>query len=292
MIIDGRAIAGRRLEILRNKIQETKIKPKLAIVLVGNDPASRIYVNLKVKKAKELEIETEVLEFPADTTDSQLISRIQDLNNDKTIHGIIVQLPLPAHLQETSSLEGGEGRILEVISKEKDVDGLTGKGPFLPATVRGILTILDEIQDSGFKIQGKIKDNGNEIKDRKWEPGKWLKNKTMTIVGQGRLVGKPLSDYLEKNNYEVIRCDEFTTDLKSETLKGDVLVVATGQKRLITADMVKSGAIVIDCGSPKAEVDFENVSKVAGWITPVPGGVGPMTVVSLLENLVWACVGV
>ncbi len=234
MIIDGRKIADERLKDLRSKIKNLKKKPKLAIILIGDDPASEIYVNLKVKKARELGIETEVR---------------QDLNTDAD--GIIVQLP------------GGED-LIEKIPPEKDVDGLTGKSKFLPATVKAILIILDR-----FRLGGR--------------------NDTCVyvIVGQGRLVGRPLADYLEKNNFKVIRCDEFTQNLKEETLKGDVLVVATGKEKLITADMVKSGAIVIDCGAPKAEVD-PAVSGVAHAISPVPGGIGPVTVVCLLENLVEA----
>lgn len=223
MIIDGKAIAAQRAEALKNKIQTLTKKPKLAIVLIGDDPASKIYVNLKVKKAQELGIDVEVR---------------QDLNTDAD--GIIVQLP------------GGEN-LINKIPLEKDVDGLRENSPFLPATVKAILSLIGE--------------------------------GTVVIVGQGRLVGKPLADYLEKKRREVIRCDINTSDLKTETLKGDVLVVATGKEKLITADMVKPGAIVIDCGSPKPEVDFENVQKIASAISPVPGGVGPLTVVSLLENV-------
>ena len=234
MIIDGKAIAAQRAEELRTKIQETNLKPKLAIVLVGNDPASVTYVNLKVKKARELGIETEVR---------------QDLNTDAD--GIIVQLPGPEDL-------------VEKVPPEKDVDGLVEGSPFLPATVKGILTIIDAIASLQHD------------------------DDTYVIVGQGRLIGKPLADYLETSGKKVIRCDHQTPDLKSETLKGDILVVATGEEKLIMADMVKPGAIVIDCGSPKAEVDFEKIKDVASAITPVPGGVGPLTVISLLENTVEA----
>jgi len=232
MIIDGRAIADKRAASLKLKVQSLKRPPKLAIVMIGDDSASRIYVNLKIKKAQEVGIETELR---------------TDLSTDAD--GIIVQLP------------GGENLIGQ-IPLEKDVDGLRENSPFLPATVKAILEILKQVQDDT--------------------------NGTYVIVGQGKLVGKPLADYLEKNNCKVIRCDEFTKDLKTETYKGDILVCATGTPNLIKADMVKPGSIVIDVGSPKGDVDFENVKDIAGAITPVPGGVGPMTIISLLENVVEA----
>ncbi|MBI3887711.1 bifunctional 5,10-methylenetetrahydrofolate dehydrogenase/5,10-methenyltetrahydrofolate cyclohydrolase [Candidatus Microgenomates bacterium] len=232
MIIDGKALAAERAASLKLKVQSLEKKPKLAIVLVGDDEASKIHVNLKVKKAQELGIEVEVR---------------RDLNTNAD--GIIVQLP------------GGEN-LIEQIPLEKDIDGLRGGSPFLPATVKGILEMLKQVQHD---TQG-----------------------TFVIVGQGKLVGKPLADYLERSGKNVIRCDVNTKNLKEETLKGDILVVATGKEKLITADMVKPGATVIDCGSPKPEVDFEHVKNIAGAITPVPGGVGPMTVISLLENLVEA----
>lgn len=228
MIIDGKALAVERAEALKVKVAALPRKPKLAIVLVGDDPSSRIYANLKLKKAQELGIDAEIR---------------QDINTDAD--GIIVQLP------------GGEN-LVDEIPPEKDVDGLTGRSGYLPATVLAILKII----------------------------GGSLSGKTTVVVGQGRLVGKPLSDYLEKEGHKVIRCDTNTPDLKSETLKGDILVVATGVENLIKADMVKPGAIIIDCGSPKAEVDFEKVKDKVSAITPVPGGVGPLTVISLLENTV------
>jgi methylenetetrahydrofolate dehydrogenase (NADP+)/methenyltetrahydrofolate cyclohydrolase len=228
VIIDGNRIAQEKLESLKKGVAGMARKPKLAIVLVGDDPASKIYVNLKVKKAAKIGIETEIR---------------QDLDTDAD--GIIVQLP------------GGEG-LIDHIPLEKDVDGLRKGSSFLPATVRAVLELVE---------------NKN---------GQWV------IVGQGRLVGRPLADLLKSKSLKVITCDINTPDLKSETLKGDILVVATGVPNLIKADMVKSGAVVIDCGAPRAEVDFENVKNVAGAITPVPGGVGPMTVISLLENLVEA----
>lgn len=231
MIIDGKSIAQEKAEILKQKISGLKKKPKLAIILIGDDPVSKIYVNLKIKKAQELGIETEIR---------------QDLNTDAD--GIIVQLPGPQEL-------------IDKIPLNKDVDGLRQGSPFLPATLKGVLGTLGELGILG-------------------------KKRLYVVVGQGK-IGKPIADFFEKTN-QVIRCNEFTKNLKNETLKGDVLVVATGVPNLIKVDMVKLGAVVIDCGSPKAEVDFENVKNIASAITPVPGGVGPMTVVSLLENVVEA----
>lgn len=177
-------------------------------------------------------------------------SLIPKLNKDDSVSGIIVQLPLPKDFDTE--------KVLGMIDPKKDVDGLTGKSKFLPAAVKAVLIALDQ---GGFDPKMKV-----------------------VVVGQGRLVGKPLADYFEKKGIEVIRCDEFTKELKDETLKGDVLVSATGVPGIIKTDMVKSGAIVIDCGAPEPEVDSA-VYEVAGAYTPVPGGIGPLTVVSLLENL-------
>lgn len=229
MIIDGKAQALEKENKLRQKLKTLKTPPRLAVVLVGEDPASKLFASLKVKKARELGI---VAELRA------------DLNTDAD--GIIVQLP------------DGE-KLVDNIPPEKDVDGLTGHSKYLSAAARGILAILAPFDTKG---------------------------KTFVLVGQGRLVGKPLASYLEKNEVKVIRCDEFTPDLKSETLQGDILVVATGKEKLVTTDMVKPGAIVIDCGALKPEVDFDKVKDKALAITPVPGGLGPLTVICLLENLV------
>lgn len=236
MIIDGKAIADKIASSLKLKVEKFKSlngrSPKLAIVLVGDDPSSKIYVNLKVKKAKELGIDVEVR---------------QDLNTDAD--GIIVQLPGPEEL-------------VSMIPPEKDVDGLLPDSKFLPATVKAVLKIAAS-------------------------PSAPRNDKVWTIVGQGRLVGKPLADYLEKQNKKVIRCDENTKNLGEVTKMADVLVVATGVPNLIKKDMVKQGVILIDCGAPKPEISHE-AYELASAYTPVPGGVGPVTVVSLLENLVEA----
>lgn len=262
MIIDGKAIAAKRLYALRGKILGLSDKPKLVAVLVGNDVSSEMYVKMKAKRTVEVGMGSEVVSLPTNTSKSELIERIQSLNQDDSVTGILVQLPLPERISEQIP------EILQTIDPKKDVDGLTGKSKFLPATVKAVITIIQAVSGQGLAES--------------------LKNKNVTVVGQGRLVGKPLSDYLESQGVKVNRCDEFTSDLKTQTLNGDVLVVATGVENLITADMVKNGAIVIDCGAPKAEVDFEKVKDIASAITPVPGGVGPITVVSLLENTLQA----
>jgi methylenetetrahydrofolate dehydrogenase (NADP+)/methenyltetrahydrofolate cyclohydrolase len=237
MIIDGKTIANEIAESIKQKVESLPKKPKLAIVLVGDDPASKIYVNLKVKKAKELGIATEV------------VNDIDKVSPD--VDGIIVQLPC----------ENAE-KIIQKIPPEKDVDGLRNNSPFLPATVKAVVTLIDLSHAYAY-------------------------DRSIVIVGQGKLVGKPLVDYLEKRGEKVIRCDEFTKDLKAKTLQADVLVTATGVANLIKKDMIKEGIVIIDCGSPKPEVDVE-VYKIAGAYTPVPGGVGPLTVVCLLENLIEA----
>lgn len=262
MIIDGKAIASRRLEILRNRIQNLSLKPKLAVVLVGNDPASVLYVKIKTKKAAEVGIQTVAYRLSNQSKKEEIAGVIKKLNGDKNIHGIIVQLPLPPGLHPDTE------EILAGIDPAKDVDGLTGKSGFLLATVKAVLVILEEVLKFG------------------------LGGKVIMVVGQGRLAGRPLADYLEKHGARVNRCDEYTGKEQIRKLgrEANILVSATGVPNIIKADMVKPGAVVIDCGSPKAEVDFENVKNVAGAITPVPGGVGPLTVVSLLENVVEAVV--
>lgn len=239
MIIDGKMLAKSRLEDLKTRVLKLKGKPKLVAVLVGNDPASEMYVSMKAKRASEIGVAFEVVRD---------LKLIQKLNQDENVTGIIVQLPLPKEIDTE--------KILQSINPKKDVDGLTGKSKFLPATVKAVLIAAGD-----------------------------LKNKTVVVVGLGKLVGKPLADYLAKNHFSVVKCDEFTKDLKTETLKGDVLVSATGVPGLVKPDMVKPGAIVIDCGAPKPEVD-PSVFDVASFMTPVPGGIGPLTVASLLENTV------
>lgn len=260
MIIDGRAIAEQHLRILARsvsrQVQAGRKRPKLAIILVGSDQASHQYMEIKSRRAIEIGISVDRHVFAGKTSNDVIITNlIEEINRDPEVSGVIVQLPLPKDMDTE--------KILAAISPEKDVDELTGKGKFFPATVKGILTIFQEI--------GITKEN--------------IRNKRVTIIGQGRLVGKPLADYLEKLGVRLSRLDinSGETEIRDRSREADILVVATGAPNLIKADMVKPGAVVIDCGSLKAEVD-PAVGGVAGWITPVPGGVGPLTIVSLLEN--------
>lgn len=265
MVIDGKTIAGKRLGELKIRLQNLKKKPKLAVILVGNDSGSELYVKMKNKRAEEAGIETVIVRFPRNIDPVRLIKFIDSANHDSSVTGILVQLPLP------EKLAGETQKILDSITPTKDVDCLTtanlellnqGKPRYLPATVKAIITIIESL---GFKTEN-------------------LQNKIITIVGQGKLVGKPLADYLESQGVKVNRCDINTRDLSIVARQSDILIVATGVPKLIKADLVKPGAIVIDCGAPEGEVDTGSAS-MAGWITPVPGGVGPVTVVSLLENV-------
>ncbi len=243
LLIDGKAIAKRHEEILKKRVSLLKMKPKLSVVLVGSDPArldssarqaSKLYVSMKIKKAEEVGIETEV------------VDSIEKVSSDAM--GIIVQLPCSNSDQLISKIPPG-----------KDVDGLTGKSKFLPATVKGILTLLNKDDFSGEHV---------------------------VIVGRSNIVGKPLALEMINRRATVTVCNSKTKNLGKFTKTADILISATGHPNLITKNMVKPGSIVIDVGSPKGDVDFENVKDIAGAITPVPGGVGPMTIVSLLENVV------
>lgn len=241
IIIDGKAIANKKLEELKKKVAKLPRAPKLAIVTKGDDPATAIYIRKKSQAAENVGIKIQVV---------PVISQI-----DPDTDGIIIQLPYPNADEEINK-----------IPLEKDVDGLTGKSNFLPATVKAVFIVIARTQSEA----------------------KGTKQSTYVIVGQGKLVGKPLANYLEKTGCKVIRCDDSTPNLKEQTLLGDILVVATGLPNIISKDMVKPGAVVIDCGSPKAEVS-PDVIGVASAITPVPGGIGPLTVFSLLDNCFHAC---
>ncbi len=264
MEIDGKKIAQARLEDLGGRVRTLKTKPKLAVIMVGQDPASLIYVSRKQQWAEKVGIEVKMVRLSETSTTESIERVIRDLNADDSITGILVQLPLPELVRKET------GNILNEIKPGKDVDGLTGRSEYLPAGARAVLVAIQE----GLQLKGEAS----------------IQGKTATVIGQGKLIGRPVSFELEKLGVRVNRCDELTD---SETLiykarEADILVTATGVEGRVTMEMVKPGAIVIDCGSPKAEVDFESVSKVAGAITPVPGGIGPLTVVCLLENVVKA----
>lgn len=252
-----------RVEKLR---AEHGVTPGLAVILVGNDPASEIYVNNKGKGCAEVGMVSETIKLPAETEQETLIAKIRELNADARIHGILVQLPLPRHLDENV--------VLAEISPEKDVDGfhllnvgrlMTGEDGVVACTPKGALKM---IKSTGIDLNGK----------------------EAVVIGRSNIVGKPMAMLLLRENCTVTMCHSRTKDLATHTRNADVLVVAIGKAGFVTADMVKPGAVVIDVGINRVDgkvvgdVDFESVSEVAGWITPVPGGVGKMTITMLLEN--------
>jgi len=269
-IIDGKKIAEDIYKELKEEVSNLKEKPGLAVVLVGDDPASIVYVRNKEKACKKLGLNYRLLKFPQSVDKKELISSIEALNNDKEINGIIVQMPLPEHLDPFE--------VVSVIDPLKDVDGLhpdnlgrllSGKPRIIPCTPLGVIELLKR---ENIEIRGK----------------------SAVIVGRSNLVGKPLFHLLLSLDATVTVCHSKTVDLKKETSRADILVCAVGVPRLITADMVKDRAIVIDVGINRVDdklvgdVDFENVSKIAEAITPVPGGVGPMTVAMLMKNVITA----
>ena len=273
-IIDGNALAKQvRSEIAQRtaQLKSKGILPGLAVLLVGEDPASQVYVRNKVKACEEVGMHSLLERLPADLSEEQLLKRIQELNEDKSIHGILVQLPLPKHLN--SHL------VIESIAPEKDVDGfhvanagalMIGAPLFRPCTPYGCMKMLESIN---YDIKGA----------------------RAVVVGASNIVGKPMAMLLLQAGATVTICNSKTKDLSAHTKEADILVVATGKPKMITGDMVKPGAIVIDVGINRlpdgklcGDVDFESVQKVAGAITPVPGGVGPMTITMLLLNKVEA----
>jgi methylenetetrahydrofolate dehydrogenase (NADP+)/methenyltetrahydrofolate cyclohydrolase len=273
-IIDGKAIAAAlRAEValrVRALQASTARVPGLAVILVGEDSASAAYVRSKTRACQEAGIASRQLTLPETVAQSDLLHRIAELNGDPAIHGILIQLPLPMHLDERA--------ILEAVAPEKDVDGFTvasigrlveNRAGFVPCTPAGILELLDR-----EKVE--------------------IAGKHAVVVGRSEIVGKPVAFLLLHRHATVTLCHSRTADLAAETRRADILVAAAGRPRLITADMVKPGAVVIDVGINRVagkligDVDFEPVARVASVLTPVPGGVGPMTVAMLLKNTLHA----
>lgn len=265
-ILNGQGLAKKlRLE-LQQKIRRSRKKPGLAVILVGQDPASKIYVEFKKEASQEVGLYLETYELPAEVSQRKLLKLIQKLNKSKKIHGILVQLPLPKHLNPY--------HVMAVIHPDKDVDGFhpmnigwssIGEAHLLPATTRGIWRLITSTR---IKVKGKH----------------------VVMVGASNIVGKPTAHLLLNEGATVTVCHKHTKDLASHTKQADILITATGVPNLITKDMVKKNAMIIDAGISKLEgetvgdVDFEAVSEKVKYITPVPGGVGPMTVASLIEN--------
>lgn len=272
-IIDGKAIAKKlraeyhaRVDVLRSRYNVT---PALAVILVGDNPASQSYVRNKIAGCKEVGIRSELVELPASATEQQLLDHIERLNNDIDVHGILVQLPLPAHIKVSS--------VLERISVEKDVDGfhlynmgglVTGNTVFSPCTPYGVQKILEH---ENIPVEGR----------------------NVVVVGASNIVGKPTALMLMQQDATVVICHKKTVDLGNFTLLADILVVAAGVPNLIVPQIVKTGAVVIDVGFNRlpdgrivGDVDFDGVKEKASYITPVPGGVGQMTVTMLLHNTI------
>lgn len=267
-LIEGKLVAKKILENLSDEILFLEKKPCLAVIIAGNDPASKIYVNSKKKKAEEIGIKSIVIELPENCTQQEILEKIYTLNNDESVNGILVQLPLPAHINTKE--------VLEKINPIKDVDGLhpynlghvaSASKPYAyPCTPTGIVRLLEyyDIPVSG---------------------------RHAVIIGRSNLVGRPLSYMLLNQNATVTICHSKTTNLPEITKQADILVSAAGRKNLVNADMIKEKAVVIDVGINRQEdgklcgdVDFWSVEPKASYITPVPGGVGPMTICSLMQN--------
>lgn len=273
-IIDGKAIAAQIKDELKEEVSRLKgsgITVGLAVIQVGDDPASSIYVNNKKKACEYVGIDSVSYELPGDTSEEELLALISRLNQDDRVNGILVQLPLPEHIDEET--------VITAISPDKDVDGfhtesagrlLVGKKGFLPCTPAGIIQL---IRRSGYSVEGK----------------------ECVVIGRSNIVGKPLAILLLRENGTVTVAHSRTENLKEVASRADILVAAVGKPKFITADYVKEGAVVIDVGIHRMEdrkmcgdVDFDNVCEKAAAITPVPGGVGPMTIAMLMANCVEA----
>lgn len=276
-LLEGKYFAGKIKEEVKVEIQKLRkdygVAPGLTVIIVGQDPASKVYVANKHRSCHEVGMNSEVIELPGETTKEELLRKIDSLNRDERIHGILVQLPLPKHIQAY------ETEILEQIAPEKDVDGFhpvnagrlaIGQEHLVPCTPLGCIRMLEL---AGIEIAGK----------------------RAVIVGRSNIVGKPMFHLLLARNATVTVCHSKTQNLTEVTRQADLLVAAVGKPRFITADMVKPGAVVIDVGinriAPKklvGDVDFDAVREIAGAITPVPGGVGLLTIAMLLHNTVRA----
>lgn len=268
-ILDGKKLRDKIIENLKAKVDTFDEKPTLVVILVGENPASKIYVNNKKKMAEKIGIHSEVINYPANITEAELLDKIEELNNNKKVTAILVQLPLPKHISKDN--------VMNKILPSKDVDGFTpynfgklfsGETPTVyPCTPKGILLLLDEYN---IEIEGKH----------------------VVIVGRSNIVGKPLSQMMLNKNATVTICHSHTKNLSQITKTADILVSAVG-KNIIEGEMLKTDCVIVDVGifkdengKTRGDVDFESASKIASFISPVPGGVGPMTIASLMLNTV------
>ena len=275
-ILNGKEVSQRIKDELKEEVKKLKsdnIFPGLAVIIVGDDPASRVYVNSKKKACEEIGIYSQEYALPENTTQDELLELVEKLNSDTKINGILVQLPLPSHIDEEA--------VINAISPKKDVDAfhpvnvgkiMIGNYDFLPCTPAGVMELIKE---SGIDISGK----------------------ECVVVGRSNIVGKPQAMLLLHQNGTVTICHSRTKDLAEKTKNADILIAAVGKPNFITGDMIKEGAVVIDVGinriAPKklvGDVDFESAEKKASAITPVPGGVGPMTLAMLMKNTVKAAI--
>ena len=266
VIMDGKALAEKIRARIKTEVAKLSIKPGLAAIIVGENPASKIYVDIKRKTCDEVGIYSELYKLPESTTEKELLQLIEKLNDNEKIHAILVQLPLPGQLNEE--------KILAAVALEKDVDGFSpvnvgklfaGNEAAVPCTPKGVIRLLEE-----YKVE--------------------IAGRNIVVVGRSNIVGKPVALMLLNRDATVTVCHSKTKNLAQHTKQADILVVAAGKPKLVTADMVKEEAVVIDVGINRmdgklaGDVDFESVRKKAAYITPVPGGVGPMTVAMLIEN--------
>ena len=274
-IIDGKALSAAVKEEVKAQVPELEAKygrkPCLCVIIVGENPASQVYVRNKVKAAAYTGMGSELIELPADISEEALLDKIRELNGNPAVDGILVQLPLPKHIDEE--------KVIDTIAREKDVDGFhpgnvanlwLGKDCIVPCTPAGVIRMLDTI-------------------------GVELKGKNAVVVGRSNIVGKPMAKLLLDRHATVTIAHSRTADLGAVTRQADVLVLAVGKAGLVTGDMVKPGAVLIDVGMNRnaegklcGDADYASCEPVAGWITPVPGGVGPMTIAMLMKNTI-AC---
>ena len=270
-VIDGKEVAQRVLREVAGKVAKLARRPKLAVLVVGDNPASQVYVRNKVRACEETGLLSQRVDLPADSPQEAVLERVRAFNHDESVHGVLVQLPLPPQVDEK--------KVLETLSPEKDVDGfhahhmgrlVAGAPSLYPCTPRGCMVLLEH---SGTTIEGA----------------------QAVVVGRSHIVGKPMMLMLLNAGATVTVCHSKTGDLAAETRRADILVAAVGRPRMITGDMVKAGATVIDVGINRlpeggiaGDVDFDSVREVAGAVTPVPGGVGPMTIAMLVTNTLQA----
>ena len=267
MILDGKAVSKKVLEGVKSKVEKMDKKPHLVVILVGNEPASQIYVRNKQKAALEVGIKSTIVNFDENISEQELLDKIEELNKNNDVTGILVQLPLPAHINKN--------KVVKTISPKKDVDGFTpenvgclaiGLEPyFYPATPQGIIMLLDE-----YKIN--------------------LEGADAVVIGRSNIVGKPMSQMLLQRNATVTNCHSYTKNLDDKIKTADIVISAVG-KKIVRCKMVKNNSVIVDVGIFKdsngqltGDVDFDYVSDSTGFISPVPGGVGPMTIASLMYN--------